>query len=93
MKVKRLIAVPMPMRCWTCEFEGRSATRRQTDMYICSTEHSATAGAVVLWKCPRCGKTKAERFSSKEEAVAFWKHAYDKKWVILNDSIYKGRVP
>lgn len=93
MRVKKIVQLPANMRCYTCEFEGRKLTRRRTDMYINSPKLWATHGNAVLWKCPRCGKSRVEKFKTKDEAVQFWNYCDTKGWVLLNDNLYHGRKP
>jgi hypothetical protein len=60
-------------------------------MYINSPKLWASYGKAVLWKCPRCGKARVEKFDTKNEAELFWDYSNKKGWVLLHDSIYTGR--
>lgn len=90
--LKRIVEVPVCLRCWTCEFEGRPNTRQKTEMYINSTRAVARYANLVIWKCPKCGKTQVEKFKKLGEGSRFYDYAHNKGWVLHEDHMYKGRV-
>lgn len=51
--------VPKAMRCYQCE-EDNGFTKA-IEMFICSTQLVAEQADMIIWKCPKCNKTKVEK--------------------------------
>jgi Zn finger protein HypA/HybF involved in hydrogenase expression len=51
--------VPKALRCYLCEEDNGFTS--SVEMYICSTQAEAEQADLVIWKCPKCAKTKVEK--------------------------------
>lgn len=61
--------VPKSLRCYQCEEDYNF--EKQVDMFISSPKFMAESYDVVIWKCPRCKKTKSEK-TDPRDGGRFW---------------------